>query len=72
MEDEEEARRLAISSSPLATIASPLSSSFIDAGFIIRPVDSERAVLDGVKDYVVTFIGLENKPGISTIGERPG
>ena len=45
---------------------------FINIGFFIGSVDTECAVLDDVKDHVVTFIGLENKPGVSTIGERPG
>ena len=45
---------------------------FINIGFFIGSVDTECAVLDDVKDHVVTFIGLGNKPGVSTIGEMPG
>ena len=45
---------------------------FIKDYFLIGSIDVECAVLDAVKDHVVDFIGLENEPGISTIGERPG
>ena len=51
---------------------SDLVFHFINVGFFIGSVAAECTVLDVVKDHVVTFIGLENKPGISTIGERPG
>ena len=51
---------------------SDLVFHFINVGFFIGSVAAECIVLDDVKDHVVTFIGLENKPGISTIGERPG
>ena len=45
---------------------------FVKVDFLIGSIDVECAVPDAVKDHVVNFIGLENEPGISTIGERPG
>ena len=40
--------------------------------YFIGSINNECDVFVAVKDRVVNFIGLENEPGISTIGERPG